>query len=80
MAQVHFLPSFAEVLEQVVTDAYAKGHIDVACRADVDAAVVAGQLRRYAADRGRPLRCKAYADRVEVRAGSLRAGSTRQAG
>lgn len=79
MAQIHFLPQYAEVLAQVVADAYSQGRIDVACRTDVDPAVVAGQLRRYAADRGRPLRCKAAADRVEVRAGSLRQGTSRRA-
>ena len=77
MATVHFLPSFAQVLDDVVTRAHRQGRVDVECRPDVDPVVIAAQLRRYAADSGRPLRCTARADRVEVRAdgsGTLRAG------
>jgi hypothetical protein len=67
MAQVLFLPPFAEVLEQVAAAAERDGTIDVSCRADVDVAVIAGQIRRYAAGTGRSVRCTPRGDRVEVR-------------
>jgi hypothetical protein len=78
MAEIHFLPHFAEVLEQVVATAMRQGHIDVACRTDVDPAVVSNQLRVYAASTGRPLRCRPFDDRVEVRPAVLR-GTHRRA-
>lgn len=67
MAELLFLPHYAEVLEQVVRDAEARGALDVSCRPDVDPAVVAGQLHHYAAATGRPLRCQVQGDRVAVR-------------
>ena len=75
MAELHFLPHYAEVLETVVRQAEEQGVIDVECRPDVDPAVVASQLRTYAASTGRVLRCQARPGRVEVRAG--RAGAAR---
>jgi hypothetical protein len=74
MAQVHFLPSYAAVLEQVVVAAERDGAIDVSCRDDVDPAVVAGQVRAYATSTGRVVRCTARSDRVEVRAAAQRPG------
>jgi hypothetical protein len=75
MAQVLFLPHYAEVLEQVLASAAREGGADVACRADVDPAVVAGQVARYAEDTGREVRCTTKGDRVAVR--PLGRGSTR---
>jgi hypothetical protein len=66
MSEVLFFPRYAEVLEEVVRSAHATGEIDVECRPGLDPAVVASQLRRYSSQSGRPLRCVARADRVEV--------------
>jgi hypothetical protein len=66
MSELLFFPAYAEVLDEVVRSAHAQGEIDVECRPGLDPAVVASQLRRYASLRGRPLRCVARADRVEV--------------
>jgi hypothetical protein len=68
MAELHFFPAYARVLDEVVRSAHDQGVIDVECRPGLDPAVVASQLRRYAADQGRPLECVARRDRVEVRA------------
>ena len=66
MADVLFLPTYAEVLAGVLDAAEAGGEIDVECRPGLDPAVVASQLHWYAEHAGRPLRCVARADRVEV--------------
>ena len=68
MTEVHFFPAYAQVLDEVVRSAHDQGVIDVECRPGLDPAVVASQLRRYAAETGRPLRCVARRDRVEVHA------------
>jgi hypothetical protein len=68
MTEVHFFPAYARVLDEVVRSAHDQGVIDVECRPGLDPAVVAGQLRRYAAEVGQPLQCVARRDRVEVRA------------
>jgi len=68
MTEVHFFPAYAQVLDEVVRSALAQGEIDVECRPGLDPAVVASQLRRYAAQINEPLRCVARGDRVEVRA------------
>jgi hypothetical protein len=68
MTEVHFFPAYAQVLDEVVRSAHDQGVIDVECCPGLDPAVVASQLRRYAADTGRPLRCVARRDRVEVHA------------
>lgn len=73
MAELHFLPHYAEVLENVVRQAQEQGVIDVECRPDVDPAVVAGQLKRYAESTGRAVRCLARPGRVEVTSGRERA-------
>ncbi len=69
---VIFLPHYAEALESVVGQAEEQGVIDVECRADLDPAVIAEQLRCYAAATGRTLRCKPAPGRVEVRSASAR--------
>lgn len=68
MTEVHFFPAYARVLDEVVRSAHDQGVIDVECRPGLDPAVVASQLRRYAAEVGQPLECVARRDRVEVRA------------
>jgi hypothetical protein len=68
MTDVRFFPAYARVLDEVVQSAHAQGEIDVECRPGLDAAVVASQVHRYAAERGQPVRCVARGDRVEVRA------------
>jgi len=68
MAEICFLPQYAEVLEGVIQTAHERGSIDVAVRPDVDPAVVATQVRLFAERLGRPLQCKARSGRVEVRA------------
>jgi len=68
MAELHFFPAYARVLDEVVRSAHDQGVIDVECRPGLDPAVVASQLHRYAAETGRPLRCVARRDRVEVHA------------
>ena len=68
MAEVVFFPAYAEVLDEVVRSAHRDGEIDVECRPGLDPVVVASQLRRYASQHGRPLRCVARSDRVEVTA------------
>jgi hypothetical protein len=68
MTEVQFHPAYARVLAQVVQSALAEGEIDVECRPGLDPSVVAGQVRRYSAQIGRPVRCVARAGRVEVRA------------
>ena len=68
MAELHFFPAYARVLDEVVRSAHDQGVIDVECRPGLDPAVVASQLRRYAAEVGEPLECVARRDRVEVRA------------
>ena len=68
MTEVHFFPAYARVLDEVVRSAHDQGVIDVECRPGLDPAVVASQLRRYAAEVGEPLECVARRDRVEVRA------------
>jgi hypothetical protein len=67
MAELHFFPAYARVLDEVVRSAHDQGVIDVECRPGLDPVVVAAQLRRYAAEQGRPLQCVARRDRVEVR-------------
>ena len=74
MADVCFLPNFAEVLEQVVRAAHAQDGVDLECGPDVDVAVVAGQIRWYAERAGRPVRCTARVGRVEVRVARPRRG------
>jgi len=67
MAEVHYFPAYARVLDEVVRSAHEQGVIDVECRPGLDPVVVAAQLRRYAAALGQPLECVARRDRVEVR-------------
>ncbi len=77
MADIVFLPAYAEVLAQVVVAAERQGAVDVAVRPDVDPAVVAAQVRRFAAERGVALRCAPDGDRVAVRARGGRGRSVR---
>jgi hypothetical protein len=67
MAEVVFLPHYAEVLESVVAAAQRRGAIEVECHASLDRTVVAHQIGWYAAATGRPLRCRLHGDRVAVR-------------
>ncbi len=78
MAEVRFLPFYARLLEQTVRTAVAEGAVDIDVRPDVDATVVAGQVRRVAADQGLRVACDAQGDRVLVRVTSSR--SRRRAG
>jgi hypothetical protein len=66
MAELLFFPPYAEVLAGVVRAAETDTEIDVECRPGLDPSIIAEQLRHYAAHVGRPLRCVARADRVEV--------------
>jgi hypothetical protein len=66
MTALRFHPHFVEVLEQLARRAELEGAIDVECRADVDPAVVAVQIRQYAERTGRALVCRARAGKVEV--------------
>jgi hypothetical protein len=66
MAELMFFPPYAEVLAGVVRAAEADTEIDVECRTGLDPVIIAQQLRVYGARVGRPLRCVARADRVEV--------------
>jgi hypothetical protein len=68
MSEIQFHPAYARVLAEVVQSALAHGEIDVECRPGLDPGVVASQVRRYSAQVGKPVRCVARADRVEVRA------------
>jgi hypothetical protein len=70
MAELHFLPHYAEVLESVMRQAEEQGVVDVECRVDLDPAVVASQVQMYAASTGRKLRCRPQRGRVEVRCGT----------
>jgi hypothetical protein len=67
MAEVIFLPHYAEVLEGVLRQAVEQGVIEIECRPDVDPAVVAHQLGHFAASQGRALRCLPGPGHVEVR-------------
>ena len=75
MAELHFFPAYAQVLDEVVRSAHDQGVIDVECRPGLDPVVVAAQLRRYAAEQGRPLQCVARRDRVEVSGACGEAGA-----
>jgi hypothetical protein len=66
MIEVHFHPHFVEVLEQVIRRAEHEGAIDVECRPDIDPAVVAFQIREYAARIGRVVVCRPRPGKVEV--------------
>jgi hypothetical protein len=74
MAELLFLPHYAEVLQSVVHQALEQGVIDVECRDDLDPGVVAGQVRAFAARTGHRLACKPHRGRVEVRATGRPAG------
>ena len=62
----NLFPQSAWVGYLVVRPAHDQGVIDVECRPGLDPAVVASQLRRYAAEVGQPLQCVARRDRVEL--------------
>jgi hypothetical protein len=66
MNELHFHPHFVEVLEQLARRAEHEGSVDVECRPDIDPAVVAVQIRRYAEHTGRVLVCRPRAGKVEV--------------
>ena len=66
MAEMSFLPAYAQVLDDVVRAAFADGGVDVECRPGLDARIVALQVRHYGASVGTPVRCVARQDRVEV--------------
>jgi hypothetical protein len=67
MAEVLFLPHYAEVLESVVLAAQRRGAVDVECDPALDQVVIAGQIDWYARTTGRRLRCRADGDHVMVR-------------
>jgi hypothetical protein len=69
MAEVLFLPHYAEVLESVVVAAQRRGAIEVECDPGLDHAIVARQIRWYATTTGRRLRCRQVGDRLAVRSG-----------
>jgi hypothetical protein len=68
MAELLFLPHYADVLSSVVHQALEQGVVDVECRADLDPVVVASQVQAFAAGQGQPLTCTPLPGRVEVRA------------
>ncbi len=72
MAELLFLPHYADVLQSVVRQALEQGVVDVECRDDLDPGVVAAQVRAFAARSGERLACKPLRGRVEVRAGAGR--------
>ena len=72
MAELLFLPHYADVLQSVVRQALEQGVVDVECRDDLDPNVVAAQVRAFAARSGERLACKPLRGRVEVRAGASR--------
>jgi hypothetical protein len=72
MAELLFLPHYADVLQSVVHQALEQGVVDVECRDDLDPSVVAAQVRAFAARSGQRLACKPMRGRVEVRAGGGR--------
>ena len=53
MAELLFLPHYADVLQSVVRQALEQGVVDVECRDDLDPGVVAAQVRAFAARSGR---------------------------
>ena len=75
MAELLFLPHYADVLQSVVRQALEQGVVDVECRDDLDPGVVAAQVRAFAARSGERLACKPLRGRVEVRAGAGRGGN-----
>jgi len=70
MAELLFLPHYADVLQSVVRQALEQGVVDVECRDDLDPGVIAAQVRAFAARSGQRLACKPLRGRVEVRAGA----------
>ncbi len=73
MAELLFLPHYADVLQSVVRQALEQGVVDVECRDDLDPGIVAAQVRAFAARSGERLACKPLRGRVEVRAGAVAA-------
>jgi hypothetical protein len=72
MAELLFLPHYADVLQSVVRQALEQGVVDVECRDDLDPGVVAAQVRAFAARSGERVACKPLRGRVEVRASTGR--------
>ncbi len=67
MAELRFLPFYADTLHQVLDRAGGKGGIDVNVRADIDPRVVLHQVQLFARTNGVQVRCKVDGDRVHVR-------------
>ena len=72
MAELLFLPHYADVLQSVVRQALEQGVVDVECRDDLDPGIIAAQVRAFAARSGERLACKPLRGRVEVRASAGR--------
>jgi hypothetical protein len=67
MADVRFLPFYADTLQLVLQRAAGRGGIDVAVRPDIDPAVVGHQVQLFARSVGVQVRCRADGGRVHVR-------------
>ena len=67
MAEVRFLPFYADTLDQVLHRAGGRGGIDVTVRPDIDPAVVGHQVQLFARSMGVQVRCRTEGGRVHVR-------------
>lgn len=68
MAELRFLPFYADTLHQVLDRAGARGGIDVSVRPDIDPRIVRQQVQLFARTQGVQVRAKVDGDRVHVRA------------
>jgi hypothetical protein len=67
MAEIRFLPFYADTLTNVVRRAGGRGGVDVTVRPDIDPEVVRHQVQLYAQRMGVQVRCRLEGDRVHVR-------------
>jgi hypothetical protein len=67
MAEIRFLPFYADTLDNVVHRASDPGGDDVTVRGDIDPAVVGHQVLLYARRLGVQVHCCTEGDRVRVR-------------
>ena len=67
MAEVRFLPFYADTLHQVLRRSAGRGGIDVDVRPDIDPAVVGHQVQLFARTMGVQVRLRTEGGRVHVR-------------
>jgi hypothetical protein len=67
MAELRFLPFYADTLHQVLDRAGGRGGVDVTVRPDIDPQVVRRQVQLYAHGVGVQVRCRIEGGRVHVR-------------